>query len=685
MADTANNADNATDKLQARELPSQVNSAELLDEHRRVNGSVVRTRFPPEPNGYLHVGHAKSMNMNFELAFEKLGVPKENRETIFRYDDTNPEAESKEYIDSLREDVAWMGWKPVRVTYTSDYFDKLYELAVDLIKRDKAYVCHQSKADIEASREIARAKIADPNAPGDPCSPWRNRPIEESLREFENMRKGKYDANAATLRLKMDMYSPNPNMWDQVAYRIKYMPHPHAGDKWCIYPTYDYTHCIIDSLEHIDYSICTLEFETRRESYYWVLEALDLYRPKVYEMSRLNISYTVLSKRKLLKLVMNGYMRGWDDPRMPTIKGLRRRGYSAKIMNTFCNEIGVTRNFNTVQYERLAAVARSVLHDSAPRVMGILQPVVLHLTNWTEVTGLAVDAAKILNVPNFPFDASRGTHEVPFTHEVYIDRSDIRLVDSDDFYGFAPNKTVALKYTGYRVHVERIEVDEATNTVKEVFAILLKEDEHPEWKAKTTVQWVSVAQAVPVEVRMYNHLFVTEEPNDATWEQELNPASEIVMKDAKVDPSIWSTLFSGAIDPVEGEALRHVQFERIGFFVVDKDTNVADKKVVMNLTVNLKDSKPVSETTSDATASGEPANKSRKEEQARQLAEKKARMSIPAEEFFRRQTDLYSAWDAEGVPTHDAAGEKLSKSAYKKLKKDWEKQKQLYDSNNKTA
>ena len=284
-----------------------------------------------------------------QLAFEKLGVPLEKRQTIFRYDDTNPEAESNEYIQSLREDVDWMGWKPDPVTFTSDYFMRLYELAVELIKRDKAYVCHQSKAEIEACREAAKAKVADPNAPGDPCSPWRNRPVAESLREFENMKNGKYGASDATLRMKMDMTSPNPNMWDQVAYRIKYVPHPHAGAEWCVYPTYDYTHCIIDSIENVDYSICTLEFETRRESYFWVLEALDLYRPKVYEMSRLNISYTVLSKRKLLKLVDGKFMRGWDDPRMPTIKGLRRRGYTPAILNAFCREIGATRNANTVQ------------------------------------------------------------------------------------------------------------------------------------------------------------------------------------------------------------------------------------------------------------------------------------------------------------------------------------------------
>lgn len=366
MAESSTEKENTA--LVGRELPSAINTPELLAEHAAATGGKVRTRFPPEPNGYLHVGHAKSMNMNFELAFEKLGVPPEKRQTIFRYDDTNPEAESDEYIQSLREDVDWLGWKPDPVTFTSDYFPILHDLAIKLIKSDKAYVCHQTKAEIELCREIAKAKIADPNAPGDPCSPWRNRPIEESLREFENMRKGKYGASEATLRMKMDMTSPNPNMWDQVAYRIKYVPHPHAGSEWCIYPTYDYTHCIIDSLEHVDYSICTLEFETRRESYFWVLEALGMYRPKVYEMSRLNISYTVLSKRKLLKLVDNKYMSGWDDPRMPTIKGLRRRGYTPSILNEFCRDIGATRNANTVQYERLAAIARAQLHESSPRV-----------------------------------------------------------------------------------------------------------------------------------------------------------------------------------------------------------------------------------------------------------------------------------------------------------------------------
>jgi glutaminyl-tRNA synthetase len=570
-------------------------------------------------------------------------------------------------LSFFSEDVDWMGWKPVRVTFTSDYFDKLYELAVQLIKSGKAYVCHQSKADIEASRAIAKAKISDPNAPGNPNSPWRDRSVEENLREFENMRKGKYAANEATLRMKMDMTSPNPNMWDQVAYRIKYIPHPHAGDKWCIYPTYDYTHCIIDSLEHIDYSICTLEFETRRESYYWVLEALNLYRPKVYEMSRLNISYTVLSKRKLLKLVMNGYMRGWDDPRMPTIKGLRRRGYNKNIMNAFCNEIGVTRNSNTVQYERLAAVARNYLHELAPRVMGILKPLSVEITNFNDIPKDKLE----LSIPNYPFDATRGSHSLTLEPNIFIDGSDFRREDDPNYYGLAPNKLVNIKYFG-RVLCDSFEVNEK-NEVVLLKCSYLPDNVRPEDKPKGTIQWIPKSAAVSVEARLYNNLFTIEEPHDDTWEVELNPESEIVVPNALVDSS-----FLHYLGPEQ-----YVQFERIGYFIVDKDTviDTNDKnktKIVLNLTVNLKDSKPKAEGAADGNVSS--ANRSRKEEQDRQLAEKMARMNINPKDMFKNQTDLYSKFDEDGVPTHDAEGKEISKSGYKKLKKDWEKQKKLYES-----
>lgn len=651
--------------LAARELASAVNSPELMAEHLRLNAGKTRTRFPPEPNGYLHVGHCKSMCMNFEIAFEKLGVPVENRETIFRYDDTNPEAESNEYIDSLREDVAWLGWKPLKTTHTSDYFDQLFDLAVELIKKGKAYVCHQTKADIEVCREVAKAQAADPSAPGNANSPWRDRTPEENLRLFYDMKNGKYDAGAATLRLKMDMHSPNPNMWDQVAYRIKYLPHPHAGDKWCVYPTYDYTHCLIDSIEHVDYSICTLEFESRRESYYWVLEALDMYRPKVYEMSRLNLCYTMLSKRKLLKLVTSGYMRGWDDPRMPTIKGLRRRGYTPEALNAFVKDVGVTRNENSVQYERLEAMARTHLHEDSPRVMAVLQPLKVVLTGRPvndNSTG-----AFTTSVPNFPFDASRGSHDVFMEgNEIYIDSSDFRVIDSDDFYGLSVNKLVGLKYCPFAIRCDKVETD-ASGTPTLLHCTCVSSEDPSFTKPKGLVQWVSAgASGLLCEVREYNHLFTVEEVGDAEWESQLNPLSEVIHSSARVDASVLNTAYNTAAES-------HFQFERLGFFVVDKDSDfkAAGGKLVFNRTVTLKDSKPKVE--------GAPS-RSRKEEQAAQAAEKLARMSISPRDMYKNDP-LYSAFDADGVPTHDAAKEPLAKNAIKKLKKEWDKQKRLFESN----
>ena len=644
----------AHEQLVGRFIPGSENSEAQMNAHRRVVGDCTRTRFPPEPNGYLHIGHAKSMNMNFSLAFDKLGVPMEQRQTMFRYDDTNPEAESKEYIDALRADVEWLGWSPLKTTYSSDYFDDLYEMAVKLIKIGKAFVCHQKKEDIDASRMICRAKLADPSAPGDPNSPWRDRSVEENLKEFEKMRSGLYAASEATLRMKIDMSHPNPNMWDFVAYRIRYIAHPHAGDKWCIYPTYDYTHCIVDSLEDIDYSICTLEFENRRESYYWLLEALNLYRPKVYEMSRLNITNTVLSKRKLLKLVNTGLLRGWDDPRMPTIRGLRRRGYTKEILNTFCTEIGVTRNENLIQYDRIAFNARLVLHDISVRLMAVLDPLKIVLTCDDSVDcKVRPGPNTTVTVPDFPHVPARGSHEVPFTTELFIDQSDFRLEDDKDFFGLAPGKVVGLKY-GCHIRCDSVELD-ADKKPKALKCTVVND---PAEAAKGMLQWVSANSTVKAEVRMYDHLFTVEEPDD-NWEAQLNQKSEVVYKGALVDISMLN---------YKGIKEWHCQFERIGFFVVDSDTT--DDNLVFNLTVALKDSKP-------AVTKG----KSRKEEQARQLAEKLARMSIAPEDLFKDKTDLYSQFDADGVPTHDAAGEKLSKSAGKKLKKEWDKHKTLYESN----
>ena len=483
--------------LNARELEWAVNSMELIQQHQLANtiatttttnsdnsssiGVVVRTRFPPEPNGYLHIGHAKSMNMNFRLAFDKLKVPPMHRRTIFRYDDTNPDAESKEYIDSLIRDCHWLGWEPERITYSSDHFTQLYNFAVILIQKGLAYVCDMTKHEMEIQRELAMKRANAVNTGRDPdvvapipstdVLPGRNRntSVTRNMKLLEQMKFGMFEEGTYTLRLKMDFNSSNPNLYDLVAYRIKYTEHPHAGRGWCIYPSYDFTHGICDSIEHIDYSICTLEFEARREPYYWILWALDLYRPKVYEMSRLNLSYTVLSKRKLIKLVDAHYVRGWDDPRMPTISGLRRRGYTRHIINNFCQDVGATRAANVVEMDKLNQTARLGLAPTSYRVMATLQPIKVILTNYVEAR---MEALSLLTnternsddtsshnpftfaVQNIATDESAGSHWVTLTETIYIDASDFRLTDSSKYYGLAPNKSVGLKY--YRSEERRV-------------------------------------------------------------------------------------------------------------------------------------------------------------------------------------------------------------------------------------
>lgn len=560
--------------LGARELQSAVNSQELIDKHRLITKGIVRTRFPPEPNGYLHIGHAKSMNLNFDMAFKYLGVDK--GETIFRYDDTNPDAESQEYIDNQAENVAWMGWKPVKVTHSADYFHELYAFALQLIKKGSAYVCHQTKEQMEVSRKIAEARDGR-----DPHSPWRNRPVEESLREFQAMRDGFYEEGTATLRLKIDMTSLNPTLWDPVAYRIKYTPHPHTGKEWCIYPSYDYSHCLIDSLENIDYSLCTLEFEIRRDLYYWVLEQLNLWRPHVWEFSRLNITYVQLSKRKILKLVNDGTVRGWDDPRIPTINGLRRRGYTSQSINAFCRDIGVTRNDNTIDYRKLEYHVRLHLDEIAKRNFIVLKPLKITLTN------VPTDYCVTINAPDFPRDAALGTHAINLTNTVYIDQEDFRLEDSADYFGLALNKTCGLRYAGYVTVTELIK-DSNGNVVE------LKAEYDHERKAnikvKGNLHWVSSHHPheppATAEVRLYDHLFTTETPGSTgDWESELNPQSEIIVSKALVTPCL--------VTPGALKLWDHFQFERVGFFVTDKDSDFTNGKLVFNLTVNLKEANDV--------------------------------------------------------------------------------------------
>ncbi|CAI5720773.1 unnamed protein product [Hyaloperonospora brassicae] len=644
------------------------NSPEQLAAHLRVTQGRVRTRFPPEPNGYLHVGHAKSMHMNFSEAFEKLCVPPAQRETIFRYDDTNPEAESCEFVDAIAANVRWLGYAPTRVTYSSQYFDTLYDLAQQLIRKGKAYVCHQSKAEIEASRlvlqQVHAASGASPkteqDVPDAGKSPFRARSVAENVAAFELMRRGGYDEGEACLRMKMDLGSPNPNMWDHVAYRIKFVPHPHVGNAWCIYPTYDYTHCIVDALEHIDYSICTLEFETRRESYYWLLHALDLFKPNVYEFARLAMTYTVLSKRKLRQLVLSKAVRGWDDPRMGTLDGLRRRGFTPEIIKQFCKEIGVTRVQSTIQIERLHSVARNVLGDSSKRVMAVLDPVELVIENYSEAPD---ESALCLRVPDYPQDVDRdggkAYHNVQLTRTVLLDRSDVRTEDADDFFGVAPNKQVRLKYA-FPLTCTKLETDASGRVTK----VLAQMDWTHAAKPKGVLSWVP-ANSPEVEVRVYSHLFtVPELPSDVDdWESFVDSKnSERVFPAARIDPESHAR----NLDSI-------VQFERIGYFVPDKDSTT--EKLVFNQVVALRESG--GEAAGSAGASS--ANASRKDAQMQQLALKMEKMKLSPADMFKKQPELYAQFDAEGLPTHNAAGAELTKSQRKKLKKEQEKQKKLHD------
>lgn len=625
------------------------NSEALLAEHLALAGRVIRTRFPPEPNGYLHIGHAKSMNMNFKLAFEKLEAAVgsgSERQTIFRYDDTNPTKESKEFVESLRRDVEWMGWKPYQVTHTSDYFDALYSMAVELVKAGKAYACEQTSAEIEACRAVAKAraslrKLREAGAAEPPElvaearldvskaheSPYRDRPVEESLAMFERMRRGYYPEGAMTLRLKMDSDASNYNMFDQVAYRIKFHEHPQTGDRWCVYPTYDYTHCIIDSLEHVDYSICTLEFETRRESYYWVLDALDVYRPRVFEMSRLNLTYTVLSKRKLTKLVEAGIVRGWDDPRMPTISGLRRRGYSPDALNAFCDDVGVTRNENYIEYSRLQHFARLDLEPRAPRRMAVCDPLKIVL-----VAGKTYD--QTVETPD-------GSVRLRVAFPLFIDAKDFRERDDPNFFGLAPGKVVRLR------HAINVKCEE----VRDDAVVCSLQDDSLQPKGK--LHWVSAADAVECELRDYNHLFTVPKVDDDVWESQINTeTSEVVHPKALAHRDL-------VLD-------RAVQFERLGFYVKDKDST--EDRIVFNRIVELR--------APDLKKQGV----SRKETLMAQLAKKEALKSLDPREMFRDDPQ-YTKFDEDGVPTHGKDQEPLAKNAVKKLKKEWAKQKRFFEAN----
>lgn len=534
------------------------NTKELLEKHLKATGGRVFTRFPPEPNGYLHIGHAKAMFVDFGLAKERGGG------CYLRYDDTNPEAEKKEYIDHIEEIVKWMGWEPFKITYTSDYFQDLYELAVELIRRGHAYVDHQTPDEIKEYREKKMN------------SPWRDRPVAESLKLFDEMKQGLIEEGKATLRMKQDMQSDNFNMYDLIAYRIKFTPHPHAGDKWCIYPSYDYAHCTVDSLENITHSLCTLEFETRRASYYWLLHALDLYQPYVWEYSRLNVSNNVLSKRKLNRLVTEKWVDGWDDPRLLTLAGLRRRGVTSTAINAFVRGMGITRSdCSLIQFNRLEYHIREELNKTAARAMVVLQPLKVVITNLENGSILDLDAKKW---PEAQADEASAFYKVPFSNIVYIEQSDFRLKDSKDYYGLAPGKSVLLRYA-YPIKCTDVILADDKETVLEIRA---EYDASKKSKPKGVLHWV--AQPSPgvnplnVEVRLFDKLFLSENPAELDdWLADLNPHSKVVIPSAYAVPELRNA--------VVGDTF---QFERLGYFAVDKDST--PEKLVFNRTVTLRDS-----------------------------------------------------------------------------------------------
>lgn len=538
----------------------------LLAAHLAATSGMVVTRFPPEPNGFLHIGHAKAMNLNFGYAKKTGG------KCYLRFDDTNPEAETKEYIDSITDTVRWLGNEPCAITYASDQFDKLYELAIELIKRGKAFVCHQKPEEYRGALTAAARK-----------SPWRDRSVEENLKLFEDMRAGKFKEGEATLRMKMDLESPNPCMWDLVAYRIKYHPHPHVGDKWVIYPSYDFTHCLNDSIENISHSLCTLEYVVRRQSYNWLVDALSMYRPLVWEYGRLNLTHTVLSKRLLIQLVNTKVVRGWDDPRMPTIAAYRRRGYTPEAINNFCEDIGVTRADGVfVPIERLESSLRADLDPKAFRYMAVTRPLKVTITNLKE----ARDCER-MNVPGKP---ELGTNTIKLAPVVYVERTDFREVDIPNYFGLALTtkdnkpKWVRLKY-GVIIHVTKAIKNEAG----EVVALEAVYDEKSEVKKVLgTIHWVSApadnleAEPLKAEFRIYNHLFRSEKPVTLKGEErmaDLNPESLVVLQ--------------GYIDPTAAslKVWDHMQFERLGYFNVDPDTKTGDFGFVFNRSVGLAEAK----------------------------------------------------------------------------------------------
>ena len=539
---------------------------EIIEEDLRMgkNECRVHTRFPPEPNGYLHIGHAKSICLNFGLA------KKYNGKTNLRFDDTNPVKEDIEYVDSIKEDVKWLGfdWED-REFYASDYFEQLYEFAVILIRKGKAYVCDMSAEEMSESR-------GTPTRPGRE-NPYRNRTIEENLDLFTRMRAGEFPDGAKVLRAKVDMASPNMHMRDPVIYRILHTSHHRTGDKWCIYPMYDFAHGQSDSIEKITHSICTLEFEVHRPLYDWLIQEIGIYAPRQIEFARLNLSYTVMSKRKLLELVQEKQVRGWDDPRMPTICGLRRRGYTPESIRNFADLIGVAKRDNVIDISLLEFCIREDLNKRAMRIMGIINPLKIVLDNYPD------ELVEEMAAVNNPEDPSAGSRKVPFSKELYIEHGDFMENPPGKFFRLAPGREVRLR-SAYIIKCESVTKDPVSGRILEVHCSYdpATKSGMPESnrKVKGTLHWVSVKHAITAEIRMYDRLFMVESPDNAeegkTYKDFLNPDS-LEIKTGFIEPSVRNA--------IPGQKY---QFERLGYYSVDYDST--PDKLVFNCVVPLKDS-----------------------------------------------------------------------------------------------
>ena len=615
--------------------------------HGRKEGERIITRFPPEPNGYLHIGHAKSICLNFGLA-KKYGG-----RCHLRFDDTNPKTESDEYVNSIKNDVKWLGFDWGEHCYfASDYFDQLYEWALHLIREGKAYVCDLSKEEFAA----IKGSIFEPGT----NSPFRIRSVEENLVLFEKMRNGETPEGKAVLRAKIDMAHPNVHMRDPPLYRIVHASHHNTGDKWKIYPMYDYAHGQEDAIEHITHSICTLEFKSHRDLYFWFLENLPVpAQPIQYEFARLNVTNTVMSKRKLLRLVKEGVADGWDDPRMPTICGMRRRGIRPEALRNFCERIGVTAADSMIDSALLDECAREDLEPVVPRRMAVLQPLKVVIET------LPADACVTIEVPNHPAK-DMGSRALHLTREIFIEREDFRETTDEEYYRLKPGCQVKLRH-GYVIKCEKVIKDEKGDVIQVICSHDAESLTSIPKGLKGVVHWVSAPHSVSAKIALLNPLVLEdsaapvvaedgeEEKEEADWMTRLNPDSKIIHAEARLEASMS--------DSQPGDRF---QFERVGYFVHD-----SRNKGSFIRTVGLKESGLKKEENKTAAA------RSRKDEQAAQKAAKDALRRIKPEDLFRNEK--YSKWDEKGIPTHDAEGNEVSKNASKKLAKEWEAQAKLYD------